>query len=100
MRVVGVAAVRDRLARMGLSRNEEGFDVGDGAAAGQMPQMISKAEHARQLGDDLLLHLCRRGATVQGVVVRVDQHGRQVADDRGRVRRLQHLADVAGVEEG
>jgi hypothetical protein len=100
MRVVGVTAVGDCLARMGLSCNEEGFEVGDCATASQMPQMISEAEHGRQPGDHLLLHLCRRGATVQGVIVRVDQHGRQVADDRDRVRRLQHLADIAGVEEG
>ena len=99
VRVVRVGAVRDSLARMAFPGDEQRFEVGDRAAAGQVSEVRRVAEHPGQIGDHLLLHPGGRRAAVERVVVGVDQHRRQVADDRGRVRRLQHLADVARVEE-
>ena len=65
-----------RLAGMGLTGHEQGLEVGDRAAAGQVAEVLAEAEHRRQLGDDLLLHLRGGRPTVEGVVVGVDQHGR------------------------
>ena len=56
----------------GLPSDEQGLEVGDGAAAGQVTQMIGKTEQAASWATTSF-HLCRRGATVQDVVVRVDQ---------------------------
>jgi hypothetical protein len=82
-----------------LAGDEQRLQVGDGAAAGQVPQVLGEPEHRRQLRHHLLLHPGGGGTAVQGVVVGVDQHGADVADDRRRVRRLEHLPDVAGMEE-
>lgn len=97
--VVRVGAVRDRAARVELARDEQRLQVGDGAAAGQVAQVRGEAEHRGQLRHHLLLHPGGGGPPVERVVVGVDQHRAQVADDRRRVRRLEHLPDVAGVEE-
>ncbi len=97
--VVGVGAVRDRLAGVRLAGDEESLKVGDGAAAGEVAQVAGEPEHGGQVSDHLLLERRRGGAAVEGVVVGVDQHRAEVADDRGGVGRLEHLADVAGVEE-
>ena len=59
-----------------------------------------QAEHHAQLLDDLDLERARARAAVERVVVGVDEHRRQVAGHRDRVRRLEHLAGVARVEEG
>ena len=99
MRVVGVGAVRDRLTGVDLAGDEERFQVGDGAAAGQVPQVLGEAEHRGQLRHDLLLHAGSGRPAVQGVVVGVDQHGADVTDYRRRVRWLEHLPDIAGMEE-
>ena len=57
-------------------------------------------EHGAQLLDHLDLQPAGPGAAVERVVVGVDEHRREVAGDRHRVRRLEHLAGVARVEEG
>jgi hypothetical protein len=84
---------------MELAGDEQGFQVGDGAAAGQVPEVVGVTEHRGQPGHDLFFHAGGGRAAVQRVVVGVDQHGADVADDRCRVRWLEHLPDVAGVEE-
>jgi hypothetical protein len=99
VRVVGVGAVRDRLARVDLAGDEQRLQVGDGAAAGQVAQVLGQAEHRGQLRHDLLLHPGGGGPAVERVIVGVDQHRADVADDRGRVRRLEHLPRVPGMEE-
>ena len=58
----------------------------------------AEAEHDGEVGHDLLLHLGCDLAAVEGVVVRVHQHGGEVTGDGGRMRRLQHLPGVAGME--
>ena len=63
------------------------------------PRCAAQPEHLGQLRHDLLLHLGRGRAAVQGVVVRVDQHRGQVPGHRGRVRRLEHLPGIGRVEE-
>ncbi len=60
--------------------------------------MSLQAEHPGELGDHLLLHLRCDLAAVKRMVVRVDEHRGDIARDRGWMRRLEHLADVQGVE--
>ena len=98
--VVGVGAVGDAFAGVGFPGYEQGFQVRDGAAAGEMTEEFGAVpEHVGKLGDDLLLHLRGGRPAVQRVVVRVDEHGGDVPDHRDRVRWLEHLPGVAGVEE-
>jgi hypothetical protein len=99
MGVVRVDAVRDRLARMDLPGDEQRLQVGDRAAAGEVPEVVGVSEHRRQLGDNILFHRGRRRSAVERVVVGVDQHRGDVADHRRRVRRLEHLGGVARVVE-
>ena len=100
VRVMGVRPVRHALVRMQLPRHPQRLEVRDRAARRQVPEVrLVEAEHGGQLGDRLLLHLARRRPAVERVVVRVDQHRGDVAGGRDRVRRLQHLARVARVEE-
>ena len=97
--VVGVGAVGDAQAGMQLARHEQRLEVGDRAAAGQVAEVLAEPEHGGELRDDLAFHRGGRRPAVEGMVVRVDQHRGDVAEHRGRVRWLQHLPDVAGVEE-
>ena len=99
VRVVRVRAERDAPARMELAGHEQGLQVGDGAAAGEVAQVGAEAEHARELRGHLAFHPRGGRAAVQRVVVRVDQHRGQVAGHGGRVRGLEHLPRVARVEE-
>ena len=59
----------------------------------------AQPEHRRELEHDLLLHLAGRRAGVERMIVRVHQHRRDVAGGGRGVRRLEHLARVARVEE-
>ncbi len=97
--VVRLLAVGDAEAGMGFPGHVEGFQVGDRAAGGQVAEVGVQAEHRGQRGDGLLLHLAGRGAAVQRVVVRVDEHRGEVPGHGGGVRRLEHLPGVARVEE-
>ena len=56
-------------------------------------------KHAGEFGDEFFLHRACWRATIEGMVVRVVQHGRDVPDDRGRMRRLEHLTEIPGMEE-
>lgn len=98
--VVGVGAVGDAAAGVELAGDEEGLQVGDRAAGGEVAEVGVVAEHRGQLRDGLAFHAGGGGTAVQGVVVGVDQHGGEVADDRRGVWRLEHLPRVARVEEG
>ena len=60
---------------------------------------VGEPEHGGQLVDGLLLHSLVTRPAVERVVVRVDEHRRHVAGRRDGVRRLEHLAGVARVEE-
>ena len=98
--VMGVLAVGDRPAGGELAGHPERLQVGDGAAGGEVAEAVGReAEHGRQVADDLLLHGAGGRPAVQGVVVGVDGHRGQVAGQRHRVGRLEHLAGVAGMEE-
>ena len=97
--VVRLRRVGDAPARVQLAGHVQRLQVGDRAAGGQVTQVPVQAEHGRQLGHGLLLHLGGGRAAVQGVVVRVDQHGGEVAGHGRRMRRLEHLARVTGMEE-
>ena len=99
VRVVGVRAERDTPARMQFAGHEQGLQVGDGAAGGQVAEVGAEAEHRRELRGHLAFHPGGGRPAVQRVVVRVDQHGGQVAGHGGRVRGLQHLPGVPGMEE-
>jgi hypothetical protein len=99
MGVVRLLAVGDAEAGVGFPGHEERLQVGDRAAAGQVAEVGAQAEHGGQRGDRLLLHLAGRGAAVQRVVIRVDEHRGQVAGHGSRVRGLEHLAGVGRVEE-
>ena len=65
-----------------------------------MTEVLAEAEHRRESGDDLFLHLRGRRSTVEGMVIRVYQHGCRIAEYRGGMRRLEHLPDVARMPEG
>jgi hypothetical protein len=56
-------------------------------------------KHCSEFGDEFLLHHTRGFSPIERMVVRIVQHGRQVTNDRSRVRWLQHLPDVARVKE-
>ena len=97
VRVVRVLAGDDRAVRVQLARHPERLEVRDRARGGQVPEVLRQREHLGDLRDRLALHLGRRGAAVEGVVVRVEQHRRRVGRPRDRRRRLEHLAGVARV---
>jgi hypothetical protein len=82
-----------------LPRDEQRLEVGDRAAAGEVSEVGVEPEHVGERGHGLAFHPRGGGAAVLGVVVRVDQHRRQVARDRHGMRRLEHLAGIVGVEE-
>jgi hypothetical protein len=88
---------RDRLARVLLPADPQRLEVGHGPAAAQVPEMGPPSEHRGQRRHRLLLHGGRGASAVEGMVVRVDGHRQGVGEPRGRVRRLEHLADVEGV---
>ena len=97
--VMRFLAVGNALARMQFPGDIESLQVRDRAACRQVTEVRAEAEHPGQLRDDLLLHPGGGRSAVQRVVVRVDQHRREVAGHRGRVRRLEHLPGVRRVEE-
>ena len=99
--VVRGGAVDDALAGMDLARHPQRLEVGDRPARGQVAEAGGgQAEHDAQLVDHLDLEPARPRPAVERVVVGVDEHRRQVAGHRHRVRRLEHLPGVARVEEG
>ena len=100
MRVVRVGAVGDPFARMRLAGGPERLEIGDRAARGEVAEVVGEAEHARETGDDLLLHPRRGWPAVEGMVVGIDEHGGDVAEDCRGMRGLEHLADVARMPEG
>ena len=63
------------------------------------PRCAGRPNISGQLRHDLLLHAGGGRAAVERVVVGVDQHRREVADDRRGMRGLEHLAGVGRVEE-
>ena len=65
-----------------------------------MTEVLRIAEHRREAADDLALECRRRRTAVEGVRVGVDLHRRDVGRHGHRVRRLEHLPCVPGVEEG
>jgi hypothetical protein len=84
---------------MDFAGHEQGFEVGDRIAGGEVAQVRLVVEHGRQLSDDLSFHRRAGRAAVQGVVVGVDQHRREMADHGHGVGRLEYLARVVRVEE-
>jgi hypothetical protein len=56
---------------MEFAGHEQGFEVGDRTAGGEVAQVRLVAEHGRQLSDDLSFHSRGGRAAVQGVVVGV-----------------------------
>jgi hypothetical protein len=100
MRVVRLRAVRDCLARMQLSGDEECFQVGDSAARREVAQRLRwQMKHCRQLGDEFLFHDARGLSPIERMVVGIVQHRSEVANDRRRMRWLQHLPDIARMKE-
>ena len=99
VRVVRLGAVGDAATRMRFPGHIQRLKVRDRSASGEVPEVLAEAEHPGQLTDNLLLHGGRRGPAVERVVVRVDQHGGEIASHRGRMRRLEHLPCVGRVEE-
>ncbi len=97
--VVRPGAIGDAVAGMQLTRDVEGLQVRDRSAGGQVAQVRGQAEHIGQLRHGLLLHPRGGRPAVQRVVVGVDQHRREVADDGRRMRRLEHLPGIGRVEE-
>ena len=62
--------------------------------------MIGPAEHPGQFSHCLFLHLRACASAIESVVVRVDPHGEHVGGAGNRMRRLEHLARILGVEVG
>ncbi len=102
--VVGLLGAYDPLARRQLAGHPEGLEVGDCAAGGEVAQIsaarFGPAEHGGDLADCLDLHLGAGPSAVARMVVGVDVHGQRVGRARQRVRRLQHLPGVEGMEVG
>ena len=99
VRVVALRADRDAAPARLLARHEQRLQVGDRPAAGQVPQWRLEPDHPCEIGDHLLLHLARRRAAVERVVVGVDARRDGVGRQCHRVRRLEHLPGVARVAE-
>ena len=97
--VMRFLAVGNAAARMQLAGDVKGFQVRDRAAGRQVTQVRGEAEHPGQLRHDLLFHPGGGRAAVECVVIGVDEHRREVADDGGWMRRLEHLPRVGRMEE-
>ena len=83
-----------------LPGDPQGLEVGHGAARGQVAQKLGPAEEASDRLDGLDLHLRAGPAAVAGVVVGIDGHGQRIGGPRHRMRRLEHLPGIKGVEVG
>jgi hypothetical protein len=78
----------------------EGFEVGDGSAAGEVAEMLGEREHAGEVGDGFNFHGGAGAASVKRVVVGVDPGGEGVSGAGDGMRGLEHLAGVEGMEVG
>ena len=96
--VVGLGGGEDFFARVQLSGHPERFEVGHGAAAGEVAQEGGPAEHGGELGDGLFLHGGTGFAAVERMVVGVDPEGQGVGGAGDGVGWLQHLARVERVK--
>jgi hypothetical protein len=85
---------------MELAGDPEGFEVGKGAAAGEVAKMLRPAEHCGQGSDRLHLHGRTGPPAVEGMIVGVQRHCERVGSAGDRVRRLQHLARIQRVLVG
>jgi hypothetical protein len=100
MGVVRGRAVHDALAGMHLARHPQASRLAIVRSRSDGRDRGGEAEHDAQLVDHLDLEAARPWAAVERVVVGVDEHRRQVAGNGDRMRRLEHLPGIAGMEEG
>ena len=98
VRVVGLFGGDDLLVRMQPAGHPESFQIGDGAAAGEVSQVGVPAEHGGDLRDRFLLHGGTGAAAIERVVVGIDPRGQRIGRARYRVRRFQHLPGIERVE--
>ena len=80
------------------ARHPQRFQVGQGAASGEMAEMGRPADHGGEPGHRVALHERTRPAAIEGMIVRVDQHGQGIGQPRHRVGRLEHLPGVERME--
>ena len=98
MGVVRLRGGEDRLAGTEPPGHPERLEVRHRAAAAEVAEVLAPAEHARELGDRLVLHRRAGAPAVERVVVGVDPRRQRVREPRHRVRRLQHLTGVERME--
>ena len=58
-----------------LASDPEGFEVGEGSAAGEVAEMLGPVEHLCECGYGFDLERGAGAAAVEGMVVGVDRHG-------------------------
>ena len=100
VRVVGLRGTDNSLPRRQLPCHPKRLQVGHRPARSQVAQRFCPAKHARDSRNRLDLHLRAGSSAVAGVVVRVDRHRQRIGGARHRVRRLQHLPRIEGMEIG
>jgi hypothetical protein len=97
---VGLVGGGDGVGGVELAGDPEGFEIGEGSAAGEMAEMLRPAEHLGERVDSFKLHGGAGAAAVERVVVGVDGHRHRVGRARDGMRGLEHLAGVERMEVG
>src|SRR5271170_1443228 len=98
--VVGLVGGGDCFARHELASHPKGFEVREGAAAGEMAEVLRPLKHLCEGRYGFDLHGGAGATAVESVIVRVDRHGKRISGASDGVRWLQHLASVEGVGVG
>ncbi len=98
MGVVRLLGGDDRLAGGELAGHPQGFQIGEGTAAGQVAKMLIPAEHRGDFCNRLGFHAGAGAAAVKGVIVGVEPRSHGIGRARNRVRRLEHLSGIQGMK--
>lgn len=98
--VVGLFGGDGGFAGVGTSGDPEGFEIGHGAAAGEVAKVRRPAEHSGNFSYGLAFHSGTCFTAIEGVVVGIDPHGHGIRRSGDGVGRLEHLARVKRVEVG
>ncbi len=83
-----------------LASDPERFKIGQRAARSEVAKIFCPAEHGGESADCLDLHLRAGAAAVARMIVGIDLHGEGVGGAGQRMRRLEHLPGIEGMEVG
>src|ERR1700744_630419 len=80
--------------------NPKRFEIGEGAAAGQVAKMGGPAKHVGQCTDSFDFKMRTGTSAVEGMVVGIEPHRHRISCARDGVRWLEHLSGVKRMEIG